>query len=199
MVQVEVSPLLDAVAISYVHVRARGRSSSRDSVYCETPRPASTSKIKTPRGRRRQDRMASQPVGSSSTGTNFIEILSFVRGVHAYKDAWEPRVGEVLLLQREPDNGEDKLAVAVLKSGRVVGHAPKNLAPVFSPFLRRSCNKAVVQITGERVNRGAGYGLEAPCVYCLFGPDTFLQRVRELLRGAVPLAESPDEIQTQPV
>ena len=146
------------------------------------------SKIKTTRGRRRQDQMASQPVGSSSTGTDFIEISSFVRGVHAYNDVWEPRVGEVLLLQREPDNGHDKLAVAVLKSGRVVGHAPRNLAPFFSPFLRRSCNKAVVQITGEKVNREAGYGLEAPCVYRLFGPDAFLQRVRELLRGAVPLA-----------
>ena len=78
--------------------------------------------------------MASQPEASS--GADFVEISSFVRGAHAYKDLWEPRIGEVLLFQREPDNSQDKLAVAVLKSGRVVGHVPKNLAPIFSPFLK---------------------------------------------------------------
>ena len=148
--------------------------------------------------------MASQPVASSSRGsdTDFVEIFSFIRGLHAYTDVWEPRIGEVLLLQRESDNSEDKLAVAVLKSGRVVGHVPKNLAPIFSPFLRRSCNKAVVEITGKRVNRGAGYGLEAPYVYRLYGPDAFLQRMRELVGDAatkLPLAKSTDEIQSQPI
>ena len=111
--------------------------------------------------------MASQPMVSS--GGDFVEHSSFVRGVHAYKDLWEPRIGEVLQLQREPDNCQDKLAVAVLKSGRVVGHVQKNLAPIFSPFLKHCCNKAVVKITGNRLNRGAGHGLEAPCVYRLYG------------------------------
>ena len=120
-----------------------------------------------------------------------------LRGAHAYKDLWEPRIGEVLLLQREPDNSQDKLAVAVLKSGRVVGHVPKNLAPIFSPFLKRSCNKAVVEITGNRLNRGAGHGLEAPCVYRLYGPDAYLQRVRTLLQDAASTTSS-DELQSQP-
>jgi hypothetical protein len=31
-------------------------------------------------------------------------------------------------------------------------------------FLSRTCNKAVVEVTGPKVNRGAGYGLEVPCV-----------------------------------
>lgn len=64
--------------------------------------------------------MASQSGPSIST----IEIGSFVRGVHAYKDNWEPREGEVLLLKRKPDNVEDKFAVAVMKSGAVAGHVP---------------------------------------------------------------------------
>ena len=93
-------------------------------------------------------KMASQPVASS--GSDFLELSSFVRGVHAYKDLWEPRIGEVLQLQRELDNSQDKLGIAVLKSGRVVGHIPKNLAPIFSPFLKRSCNKAVDEITGNK-------------------------------------------------
>ena len=72
------------------------------------------------------------------------------------------------------DNSEDKLAVAVLNSGSVAGHIPKNLAPIFSLFLHRSCNKVVVKITGKRVNHRASYGLEAPAVHCLFGSDAFL-------------------------
>ena len=71
------------------------------------------------------------------------------------------------------------------------------------PFLRRSCNKTVVKITGKRLNRGAGYGLEAPDVYRLYGPDAFLQRItcKELVGDAAtkqPLAKSTDEILSQP-
>jgi hypothetical protein len=105
--------------------------------------------------------MASQPASGLSE-TDMLEISSFVRGIHAYKDRWEPRIGEVLSLQREPDNSEDQLAIAIMKSGSVVGHVPRNLAPIFFPFLKRSCNKAYVKITGQKVNRGAGHGVEAP-------------------------------------
>ena len=47
------------------------------------------------------------------------------------------------------------------------GHAacwtcPFNLALIISLFLKRDVNKALV---GEKVNRGAGYGLEIPCEY----------------------------------
>ena len=69
--------------------------------------------------------MASQP--EVSVSGDFVEVSSFVRGIHAYKDLWEPSIGEVLLLQREPENSQDKLAVAVLKSGRVVGHVPMSV------------------------------------------------------------------------
>ena len=59
-------------------------------------------------------------------------------------------------------NVEDKFAVAVMKSGAVVRHVPKTLAPVISQFLKQDCNKGVVYITGKRINRGGGFGLEAP-------------------------------------
>ncbi len=38
---------------------------------------------------------------------------------------------------------------------------------------------AVVQ--GERVNKGAGYGLEVPCIYRVFGPPVYVCRMRELV------------------
>ena len=51
-----------------------------------------------------------------------LTVSSYIRGYHAYMHAWEPFIGEVLPLQREPDNPEDRFAVAVQKSGEVVGH-----------------------------------------------------------------------------
>ncbi len=53
--------------------------------------------------------MASQPVAPDSS---CIEISSFIRGYHAYQDVWDPLVGEVLLLQREPTNVKDNQAVS---------------------------------------------------------------------------------------
>ena len=97
--------------------------------------------------------MASQPVASS--GIDSFSFDSFVGGYHVYMDRWDPWNGEVLLLEREPTNPEDQCAVAIKKSGATVGHVPFNLAPVVSAFLKRSCNKGLVEVTGNRVNRGA--------------------------------------------
>ena len=35
---------------------------------------------------------------------------------------------------------------------------------------------------GERVNRGAGYGLEVPCVYRLYGPRVYID-MKELVES----------------
>ena len=53
-------------------------------------------------------------------------------------------------LVREPDNPEDKCAVAVARRGSIVGHLPFNLAPPGSAFL---CNKGLMEV---KMNRGAG-------------------------------------------
>ena len=71
----------------------------------------------------------------------------------------------MLPIEQEPTNVEDKFAVAVKCEGRVVGHLPFNIAPTVSRFLNRSVNKGTKEVTGERINRGAGYGLEIPCKY----------------------------------
>ena len=52
-------------------------------------------------------------------------------------------IGEVLPLQREPGNPEDKFTVAVIRRGNIVFHFPFNLAPVVSAFLRRDVNKVL--------------------------------------------------------
>ena len=122
--------------------------------------------------------MASQaPV----TGNSVTEVQSFVRGLHAYLELWEPVVGDILTLRREPTNDKDRLAVAVVKNDAAVGHMPYTLAPLISYFLMRAVNKGVVEITGERVNHGAGMGLEVPCIYRLYGPKTYIDKLEKLL------------------
>ena len=80
-------------------------------------------------------------------------------------DIWNAQVGQELLLKCEPGNGEDSHAVAVLNEDVIVGHVPYNLAPVVEMFLRREVNTGFAEVTGSRVKRGAGYGLEIPCIY----------------------------------
>ena len=123
--------------------------------------------------------MASQPVASAEI--NNFSFDSFVRGYHVYIDQWEPWIGEILPLERESTNPEDKRAVAVKKCGRIVGHVPFNIAPVVSAFLKRTANKGLVEVTGCKVNPGAGYGLEIPCKYHFFGSNLYVERLKTIV------------------
>jgi hypothetical protein len=62
-------------------------------------------------------------------------------------------------------------SVTVYKEDIIVGHPPFNLALILSAFLWRDVNKAFAKVAEEKVNRGAGYGLEIPeFAYQLYGP-----------------------------
>ena len=71
--------------------------------------------------------------------------------------------------------------MAVLKEddNMIVGHVPRNLSPSLRlfQFLRRDVNKAFAEVTGQKVNRGAGYGLEIPCTYRLYDPPAYVNRM----------------------
>ena len=123
--------------------------------------------------------MASQPAASFDS----VEFNSFIRGYHAYKDIWEPFVGETLLLKRESTNVRDRSAVAVMQETEVVGHVPYNISSALSMFLRRDCNKGFAEVTGNCVNRGAGYGMEVPCIYRLYGPTIYIQRLQQIIQS----------------
>ena len=127
--------------------------------------------------------MASQVVSSTVADLEVLEICSYVRGYHAYMDIWTPIEGQTLLVRREPTNSEDNNAVGVFLEDVIVGHVPRNLAPRFSQFLRRDVNKAFAEVTGEKVNRGGGYGLEVPCVYRLHGPKVYLEKMKQLVNS----------------
>ncbi len=68
-----------------------------------------------------------------------------------------------------------------MKENVVVGHVPYNLASSMSHFLRREFNKAFAEVVGNKVNRGAGYRLEIPCIYCLYGPKKYIIKMKELV------------------
>ena len=63
----------------------------------------------------------------------------------------------------------------------MVGHVPFNLAPSISNFLKRDINKVFAKVIGEKINRGAGYGLEIPCEYHLYGPKPYIDKMKELV------------------
>ena len=61
----------------------------------------------------------------------------------------------MLILRKEPTNEKDRLAVCVQKEGQVVGHVPRNLAPL---LFYRDVNKGFAEVTAVPLNRGAGMG-----------------------------------------
>ena len=97
---------------------------------------------------------------------------SFVRGYYAYIDSWDPKVGDKNLeLVPEEDNQHDDFAVAIKSEDRIVGHVPKNLSKIMNRFTKIPSCSLRGKVTGKRMNKGAGYGLEIPVVYELIGPE----------------------------
>ena len=64
----------------------------------------------------------------------------------------------------------------------LAGPCSYNLAPRMSVFLMRE-NKAFAEITGAKASRGAGYGLEVPCVYRLYGPNVCVDKMKALVES----------------
>ena len=64
----------------------------------------------------------------------------------------------------------------------MVGHVPYNIASVISQFFKRDCNKDFVQVTRNKVNRGAGYGLELP-IQAVYGPRPFIERTTQIVQS----------------
>ena len=119
----------------------------------------------------------------TTTNLEIVEVHSYSRGYHAYMENWDPQLGQCLLLRREPGNSCDKHACSCCPQREIVGHVPYNLVPTFLMFLRREINKGFVEVTDEKVNRGAGYGLEVPCIYRLYRPKAYTDRMKESIEN----------------
>ena len=45
---------------------------------------------------------------------------------------------------------------------------------------KKDVNKAFAEVTGPKVNRRAGYGLEISCIYLMFGPISYVERMKAI-------------------
>ena len=111
---------------------------------------------------------------------------SYARGYHAYMDIWKPLIGDdSLRCTQEDDNIHDKNLVAVINSNHigppVVGHVPFLYSSTFKKFLSLPNHTIRVLVTGKRINRSSGYGLEIPVEYVFNGNEKALQWVKKNL------------------
>ena len=63
----------------------------------------------------------------------------------------------------------------------MVGHVPRSFCRYYSQYLLIRGSTVLCKVTGKRVNRGAGYGLEIPCRYTINGNKLAVRWLSELI------------------
>ena len=64
----------------------------------------------------------------------------------------------------------------------MVGHLPENIAKLCFLFLKLPYTSIKAEVTGKRVNRGGGYGLEVPVIYYFTGPGKLIDWAKKNLK-----------------
>ena len=101
-------------------------------------------------------------------------IDSCVRGYHVYREIWKASVGEQLPCERELQGGNsaNPFAVAIKRSGSVVGHIPGKISSVCPLFLRRNGVMKVEMTGGRQYSADLPQGgLEIPCINTFKGRE----------------------------
>ena len=102
-----------------------------------------------------------------------MDLETFIKGHHIYKNIWTPQLDELLEVSTEPDNPVDKFAVAVKKNQNIVGHLKKGKTGRFA--------KTLSKITWKRCNLGDGDGLQVPCILYISGQAEFVSILQKEL------------------
>ena len=115
-----------------------------------------------------------------------LDLETFNKGYHVYKDIWTPKQGEQLDVLMEPDNRMDKFAVCVKINEKIVGHLKKGtsgrFANVIFYFLRSDAySSAWAKVTGKRCNLGDEEGMRVPWKLILSGQPKFVSLLRKEL------------------
>ena len=120
---------------------------------------------------------------------NQLEVKEIVRGYHIYKDIWEATLRENLECQRESRNIHDIYAVAVLKSGLVVGHVPKRISSICSLFLHAGSIHCIVSGAKRYSANLEQGGLEVPCILKFESDNLKLQnKTKKLVVSALSIS-----------
>ena len=122
-----------------------------------------------------------EPLPTVIDKANSFSFSSYARGYHAYMKIWNPVDGEVLVCTQETDNHHDNYAVYIIRSSHVVRHVPLSLSKTFSNFLSLPASTMLCIVTGKRLNRGAGLGLEIPMMYQARGHEKAIQRLEKTI------------------
>ena len=62
---------------------------------------------------------------------------------------------------------------------------PFNLLLILSAFQKRAVKKGLVEVTGLKVNQGAGYSLDILCNYHFYGSQTYIQKHQTLVKNNI--------------
>ena len=94
-------------------------------------------------------------------------INTFSRGCHEYMSVWMSQISDnYLFCRRKLSNEYEELAVAIVAIDHVkeeaVGHVPLFLSKTLNKILRLPGSYVSCKVTGTRINRGIGVGLEIP-------------------------------------
>ena len=97
-----------------------------------------------------------------------VELGTYIKGHHVYKEIWNPKLGEELNVRIEANNLVDKFAVCVEKDGNIVRHLKKGVSGKFAKtifyFLRNAnYSNCFAKVSGKRCNLKDGEGLQVPC------------------------------------
>ena len=113
-------------------------------------------------------------------------INIFSRGYHEYMSVWMPQIGyDSLFCRRELSNEYDEYAVAIVAidhfKREVVVHMPLFLSKTLNKFLRLPGSYVTCKVTGTRINKGMGVGLEIPIEITFVGKETATECLKKAL------------------
>ena len=77
----------------------------------------------------------------------------------------------------------------MISSFTVVCHVPRSFCRYFSQYLLIRGSTVLCEVTGKRVNRRAGYGLEISCRYTINGNKLAVRWLSELILTEATIVE----------
>ena len=116
------------------------------------------------------------------------EMKAFVMSHHVYQEMWTLFVGEKLDTAIQPNNVQDKCAVAIFQEGkkRVIGHLPLGKSGKFAKtifdFLKAAKeNRCQIIIHGKAVNQNYGLGIKVSSGLLFTAKEKFIDILKERL------------------
>ena len=113
-----------------------------------------------------------------------LTMRTAVRGYHVYQDIWTPTVSDQFDCRQEPENEEDRYAVAVYEDSEstdVLGHLPREISCVSYFFLEHD-GSITGKVTGRRRYCHQG-GMEIPCKLTYSGKWKHIRKLKNYFQN----------------